>query len=126
YARSLVTGGTGEHRVHKTAFDHMQRCVQRYMPKNRLYHGIDLGARLPSTQKLTHRQLFTDHEVDYVGVDIRTGNNVDLVMARPYRIPARSNSVDIVISGQVFEHIPFFWASMLEIARVLKPHGYAF
>jgi SAM-dependent methyltransferase len=44
-------------------------------------------------------------------------------MPKPYRVPLRSGSVDVVISGQVFEHIPFFWASALEIARVLKPGG---
>ena len=112
--------------MHRSAFDHMQLCVQRYLPRNRPYRVIELGARLPAKQKLTHRQLLTDYEVDYVGLDIRPGKNVDVVMTRPYRFPARSNSADVVISGQVFEHIPFFWASMLEIARVLKPLGYAF
>src|SRR5205085_2881574 len=34
--------------------------------------------------------------------------------------------VDIVLSGQVFEHVPFFWASLLEIARVMKPEAYFF
>jgi len=28
-----------------------------------------------------------------------------------------------VISGQAFEHIQYFWITMLEIARVLKPGG---
>ena len=38
----------------------------------------------------------------------------------------RSNSADVVISGQTFEHIPFIWASIMEISRVLKPGGHAF
>jgi hypothetical protein len=32
-------------------------------------------------------------------------------------------SIDVVISGQTFEHTEFFWETMFEIARVLKPHG---
>ena len=28
-----------------------------------------------------------------------------------------------MISGQAFEHIEFFWLTMLEISRVLKPEG---
>ena len=44
-------------------------------------------------------------------------------MTKPYSIPAASKSQDVVISGSVFEHIPFFWASMLEVARVLRPGG---
>lgn len=47
-------------------------------------------------------------------------------MSKPYSIPARSCSKDVVISGSVFEHIPFFWASTLEIARVLRPNGLFF
>lgn len=112
--------------VHQSAFDHMHLCVQRYMPKSKRYRVVDLGARLSAKQTLTHRQLLTDHDVDYVGIDIRPGENVDVIMPRPYRIPVRSNSIDVVFSGQVFEHIPFFWTSILEIARVLKPDGYAF
>jgi SAM-dependent methyltransferase len=47
-------------------------------------------------------------------------------MKKPYRIPLKSRSVDVVLSGQVFEHVPFFWASLLEIARVMKPRAYFF
>ena len=61
-----------------------------------------------------------------IGVDIVSGRNVDVVMPRPYRIPLASNSVDVVISGQVFEHIPFFFTSMLELRRILKPGGSLF
>jgi SAM-dependent methyltransferase len=38
----------------------------------------------------------------------------------------RANSVDVVVSGQTFEHVPFVWVSMIEIARVLRPCGHAF
>jgi SAM-dependent methyltransferase len=34
-----------------------------------------------------------------------------------------SGSADVVISGQAFEHIQYFWIAMLEIARVLRPGG---
>jgi ubiquinone/menaquinone biosynthesis C-methylase UbiE len=45
-------------------------------------------------------------------------------MAKPYRLPLRSNSVDVVVSGQAFEHIPFVWVSITEIARVLRRGGH--
>jgi len=35
----------------------------------------------------------------------------------------KTDSVDVLISGQAFEHIEFFWVTMIEIARVLKPGG---
>jgi SAM-dependent methyltransferase len=67
-----------------------------------------------------------DYDCDYTGVDIRAGANIDVVMTKPYRIPLKSRSFDVVLSGQVFEHVPFFWASLLEIARVMKPRAYFF
>jgi SAM-dependent methyltransferase len=104
----------------------MALCVERYMEKGRRYRVLDVGARVSLNQKLTHRQLLAGYDVDYTGVDVRAGQNVDVVMKKPYRIPMRSGSVDVVFSGQTFEHIAFPWASILEIARVLAPGGVAF
>ena len=47
-------------------------------------------------------------------------------MDKPYRIPLKSNSLDVVMTNQVFEHIPFPWASFIEITRVLRPGGLLF
>jgi SAM-dependent methyltransferase len=106
----------------------MARCVERYMPKDRRYRVVDLGSRVSPQRRgaATHRDLLREHDCDIVGIDIRAGRNVDVVMSKPYRIPLEGASVDVVFAGQVFEHVPFFWASMLEIARVLRPEGYFF
>jgi SAM-dependent methyltransferase len=104
----------------------MALCVSHYMDRRRRYRVLDLGARISPNQQLTHRQLLEDYDVKYTGVDVRDGRNVDKVMRRPYRIPAKSGSIDVVFSGQTFEHIAFPWASMLEIARILAPGGLAF
>ncbi len=34
------------------------------------------------------------------------------------------NTYDVVISGQIFEHLEFFWLTMSQIERVLRPGGY--
>jgi SAM-dependent methyltransferase len=104
----------------------MALSIQRYMEKGRRYRVLDFGSGTSPRQTLTHRSLLGEYDCDYTGVDIREGDNIDLVMKKPYRIPMKSKSVDIVLSGQVFEHIPFFWASLLEIARVMKPGAYFF
>lgn len=104
----------------------MRRCVAAFVPQDRALTVIDLGS---STSQelidagLTHGALFDGLDATVIGVDIVDEPNVDVVLEKPYRLPFRSNSVDVVISGQVFEHIPFFWATVLEIARVLKPGG---
>jgi SAM-dependent methyltransferase len=104
----------------------MALSVDRYLEKGRSYRVLDLGSRVSRDQQLTHKQLLADHDVEYTGVDVRNGRNVDIVMSKPYRIPVKSGTVDVVFSGQAFEHIPFPWASILEIARVLTRGGLAF
>jgi SAM-dependent methyltransferase len=112
--------------VHKSAYKAMQRCVADFVPKNRRLTVVDLGSATSQhlvDDGMTHRTLLADYDAEIIGVDLVEKPNVDIVLDKPYRVPLKSNSVDVVISGQVFEHIPFFWATMLEIARLLKPGG---
>ena len=52
------------------------------------------------------------------------GDNVDIVLNDPYHWKEfKSNSIDVLISGQAFEHIQYIWISILEVVRVLKPGG---
>jgi SAM-dependent methyltransferase len=82
---------------------------------------LDLGSQDVNG---SYRALFENASWKYVGLDMAAGKNVDVVLRTPYiwkEVP--SNSADVVVSGQAFEHIQFFWITMLEIARVLKPGG---
>jgi SAM-dependent methyltransferase len=102
----------------------MALSVQRYMEKGRRYDVLDFGSGTSPNQTLTHRSILEEYDVAYTGVDVREGNNIDIEMPKPYKIPAKSRSFDVVLTGQVFEHVPFFWASLLEIARVMRPRAY--
>jgi len=64
--------------------------------------------------------------VNYIGVDIEDGENVDEVLKDPYLLPFEDESVDVIISISTFEHTEFFWLTYLEILRVLKPDGLFF
>jgi SAM-dependent methyltransferase len=112
--------------MHLSALACMDDCIQKYMSKDRKYDVLDFGSFVNTGQTRTHRMLLEDYNCHITGVDIEAGRNVDIQMTKPYKIPVKSASQDIVMSGQAFEHIPFMWASMLEIARVLKPGGFLF
>lgn len=72
----------------------------------------------------TYRELFATPPWIYTGLDMAAGSNVDIVLRTPYVWrEVASVSADVVISGQAFEHIQYFWITMLEIARVLKTGG---
>jgi SAM-dependent methyltransferase len=103
----------------------MRQCIEDFMPDDRHYRVVDFGSFMKYDVK-THRDLLAGRDCSVLGVDILAGRNVDVVMPRPYRIPLASNSVDVVFTGQVFEHIPFFFTSLLEIRRILRPGGRLF
>ena len=82
---------------------------------------LDLGSQDVNG---SYRTLFSKPKWRYVGADMAPGKNVDVVLRNPYRWKEiASGAADVVISGQAFEHIRYFWITMLEITRVLKPGG---
>lgn len=60
---------------------------------------------------------------EYVGVDFAVARNVDVVLTDPYSLPFENESVDIVVTSSCLEHSEMFWLVILEIFRILKPHG---
>jgi len=47
------------------------------------------------------------------------------IVVTGYDWPIADATFDAVVSGQTFEHDPWFWVTMQNIARVLKPGGHA-
>lgn len=85
---------------------------------------LDMGAVEPSYRDVFEPIVQCEYltmNVDYPGI---TPEKSSLIVQDPFdwrEIP--DASYDIVISGQVFEHVDFFWVTMLEMRRILKPGG---
>jgi SAM-dependent methyltransferase len=116
--------------MHRSSFLHMQDLVGRYLDRDRRLEILDIGAcdvAAPgSEQPGSYRPLFEHPGWRYRGIDLAPGKNVDIVLLSPYRLPLPGGSADVVVSGQAFEHVEFFWLTFLEMARVTKPGGYVF
>ena len=109
--------------MHRSSLDKMDRFVQQYMGPHRgqCQRILDLGS---FDVNGSYRHLFDDPAWEYQGLDMEKGKNVDIVLENPYRWKEiKPLSQDIIISGQAFEHIEYFWVVMDEIVRVLKPGG---
>jgi len=109
--------------MHQSSIEKMTFFRDRYLSgkKNELLKILDLGSQ---DMNGSYKFLFSEPAWDYVGLDIAAGNNVDIVLRTPYIwSEIGSESADVVISGQSFEHMRYFWIAMLEVARVLKPGG---
>jgi 2-polyprenyl-6-hydroxyphenyl methylase/3-demethylubiquinone-9 3-methyltransferase len=66
----------------------------------------------------------------HVGIDIGTSatrlaraHGVDAVQGDVRHLPFRSESVDVVVAGEIFEHVAELAATVAEIGRVLRPGG---
>lgn len=88
---------------------------------------LDFGSAMVEGQDLANRMAMENPAWRIIGLDIEPGRNVDVVVADPYDWrEVASESVDVVTCSEVFEHAEYFWITILEIARVLKPNGLAF
>jgi SAM-dependent methyltransferase len=73
----------------------------------------------------TYKTIVDAAGYEYVGLDLEHGLNVDVVPKTPYVWPEIEDaSIQVAISGQTFEHNPFFWATLSEMTRALVPGGY--
>lgn len=109
--------------MHTSSYEKMESFCQKHLGgrETERLQIYDLGSQDVNG---SYRPLFSEPSWRYTGVDMASGKNVDLILRKPYAWKeVASKSADVVISGQAFEHIQFFWITMLEIARVLKPGG---
>lgn len=109
--------------MHLSSLEHMGDLVTRYLDPLKPLSVVDIGSYDVNG---TYRPLFAKPDWRYTGVDLEQGPGVDVVLDSPYRLPMKSESVDVIVSGQAFEHVEFFWLSFAEMLRVLKPGGTIF
>lgn len=111
--------------MHSSSMLNMQKAFDRYVltyswPNRNKINVIDIGG---TNINGAYSDIFSDDLFNYKAVDIQEGNNVDIVLEDPYKFPFQNAEVDIIISGQAFEHIDFFWLTFNEMTRVLKEDG---
>jgi SAM-dependent methyltransferase len=110
--------------MHLSSYQHMSGLVAKHLDAASSLRIVDIGSYDVNG---SYRSLFADRPMwSYTGVDLSAGPGVDVVLRDPYRLPIEDASVDLVISGQAFEHIEFFWVTWLEMLRVLRPGGRIF
>ena len=109
--------------MHISAINSFLDFKKNYLSdKNSEIKIVEIGSQ--SVNKSIKEYLDKNH--NYIGVDMVEGNNVDIVLEDPYKLPFEKESIDVVISISTFEHTEFFWLSYLEILRILKPTGLFF
>ena len=109
--------------MHTSSLEHMKRLAEQYLRADQQLLILDVGS---FDVNGSYKSIFDQPNWQYKGLDLSPGPNVDIVLSSPYHFPLKCDIVDVVVSGQAFEHIEFFWFTWMELVRVLKPGGLAF
>jgi len=114
--------------MHSSSLENMQKCFERYVwggwsRGRELIRVLDIGG---ADVYGSYADIFSETRFEYVAADVEPGPGGDLVLEDPYRLRYDDGTVDIAISGQVFEHVEFFWETFREMCRVVTPEGLIF
>lgn len=109
--------------MHKSAMLRMQWFVNNYVLKDKHVRVLDIGSYDVNG---SYRSLFNGMDVEYVGLDVENGPNVDYIPKDPYKWDElEDESFDYVISANAFEHIEYPWLTICEIYKKLRSGGFA-
>ncbi len=109
--------------MHQSSYLKMEWFKNKYLHErmNEKLKILDIGS---CDMGGSYRPIFNEEKWKYTGMDMAPGANVDIVVKDCYDWKEiKDSDYDVVISGQAFEHMPYFWLVMEEISRVLKPDG---
>lgn len=110
--------------MHKTTYDKMLWFKNIYLNSSDDLKILDIGSLDTSGKNYNYKSIFDLPNWNYTGLDVIDGTNVDILVEDIYNIAEiEDNSYDVVVSGQLFEQLEFFWITMSEIGRILKPGG---
>ncbi|MBE6489639.1 MAG: methyltransferase domain-containing protein [Methanobrevibacter sp.] len=109
--------------MHKSSYQKMQYFKDTYLNPNVELKILDIGS-YDKFGNNNYSLIFNEKNWIYKGLDLVEGDNVDIVVNNPYDwIEIDDEEYDVVVSGQAFEHIEFFWETLNQIKRILKPNG---
>ena len=80
----------------------------------------------PNKMPSTFQDILGENSLTWDTIDLAFRNDIPLTYktADEYSFPIPDNSYDIVLSGNVIEHVRKIWRWMPELARITKPGGH--
>jgi len=90
---------------------------------------LDVGSGVGYGSKILAEQASSVFAVDVSEEAVRyageryAGENIELVVGDCHKLPLASDSVDVVVSFELIEHLQGQQTHLLEVSRVLKPDG---
>jgi SAM-dependent methyltransferase len=99
----------------------MQTFVEKHLSPDADLRIIDIGS---FDVNGSYRPLFVNPKWSYTGADRRTGNNVDIVLAKNFEWDELETAgYDVAISGQTVEHVHDPFKFFIAVRRIVKQEG---
>jgi SAM-dependent methyltransferase len=109
--------------MHGNSITLLRDFVNRFLDRSTPTRIADVGS---ADVNGTYREYFDSPEWKYTGFDLQPGNNVDVVLASAefWNLPQEHRGAfDVVVSGQVLEHVRKPWKWILDVASLCRPGG---
>ena len=91
---------------------------------SRYFHsGMKVLEVGPDAFPSSYRKIIANKHIIWDTLDIYDSSELTYPNSNLYSFAIADNEYDIVLSGQVIEHIAKIWRWMPEVARVTRPHG---
>lgn len=110
--------------MHPSALELMEDFRNKYLSAQAPTRILEVGAGDHHGGKKTlYRSLFQETPWSYVGSDIEALPNVDHIQPSPFDLGFPEGSFDVVISGQVLEHVTHPFKLVEAMGNVVKSDG---
>lgn len=110
--------------MHPSSMKKMKMFVSRYLGEKPNLLVLDVGSKnvFKPEEEGSYRGLFSKPGWNYVGLDLSSGRNVDVVCQSAYDW-GLNKQFDVIVSGQCLEHVEDTKAWVQELNKNLKPGG---
>lgn len=111
--------------MHETSINKVRELLSTHVPSGTITKTFEVGA-LDDT--FSYRKVLLEHSpnVKYVGIDILEGPNVDFIDSAYllHDSVKRHGNPDLVLSGQMLEHLHEPLKAIFAMSTVLQPGGH--
>lgn len=109
--------------MHKNSYSIMKWFKENYLDSEMNLDILDVGS-IDSSKEFLYKDIFNEDNWNYALLSNRNHSKADIVVSDIYNwYEIEDDSYDVIVSSHFFEHLEFFWLTLSQIERVLKPGG---
>lgn len=109
--------------MHKNAYSKMKWFKETYLNIDENLDILDVNS-IDSTGEYDYKEIFNEKEWKYTLLSNQSNSKADVIVYDIYNwYEIEDDSYDVIVSSHFFEHLEFFWLTLSQIERVLKPGG---